>query len=57
MADTLDLEKPESIVQEAVAKPTKIQKKAIKALGKRASRIRSGNVDPREDNMLRIVRC
>ena len=54
-ADTLDLEKPDAVVTEVVAKPSKIQKKAIKNLGKRASAIRTGTVDPREDNMLKIT--
>lgn len=54
-ADTLDLEKPKAVVTEIVAKPSKIQKRAIKALGKRAAEIRNGNVEPREDNMLKIT--
>lgn len=54
-ADTLDLEKPKAVVTEIVAKPSKIQKRAIKSLGKRAAEIRSGSVDPREDNMLKIT--
>lgn len=54
-ADTLDLEKPKAVVTEVVAKPSKIQKRAIKSLGKRAAEIRSGSVDPGEDNMLKIT--
>lgn len=54
-ADTLDLEKPDAVVKEIVAKPSKIQKRAIKSLGKRAAAIRNGSVDPREDNMLKIT--
>lgn len=54
-ADTLDLEKPLSVVQEIVAKPSKIQKRGIKKLGERASQIRLGGVDPREDNMLCVT--
>ncbi|MCI7350491.1 MAG: hypothetical protein MSH60_07020, partial [Ruminococcus sp.] len=54
-ADTLDLEKPDSVVTEVVAQPSKIQKRAIKSLGKRAAEIRSGTVDPRDDNMLKIT--
>lgn len=56
-ADTLDIEKPKAVVQEIVAKPSKIQKRAIKYLGERAAAIRNGNVDPRIDNMLCVVRC
>ena len=56
-ADTLDLEKPLAHVHEVVAQPSKIQKRLIKSLSKRASKIRAGGVDPRDDNMLCIVRC
>ena len=56
-AETLDLPKPEAIVKDIVAVPTKVQKREIKELGKRATKIRKGNVDPRLDNMLKIVRC
>ena len=56
-ADTLDLEKPNSIVQEIVAQPSKIQKRQIKYLGARASKIRAGGVDSAKDNMLCVVRC
>ena len=54
-ADTLNLDKPKAIVSEVVAQPSKIQKKAIKALGKRAAQIRNGNVDPTKDNMLCVT--
>ena len=54
-ADTLNLDKPKAIVKEVVAKPSRQQKRAIKELGKRAAKIRSGNVDPREDNMLSVT--
>ena len=54
-ADTLNLEKPAAHVHEVVAQPSKIQKRLIKSLSKRAAKIRDGNVDPREDNMLCIT--
>lgn len=54
-ADTLDLEKPVSVVKEIVAKPSRIQKRGIKKLGERASEIRLGGVDPRIDNMLCVT--
>ena len=54
-ADTLDLEKPESHYHEVVAEPSKVQKRLIKSLSKRATAIRDGKVDPREDNMLVIT--
>ena len=55
-ADTLNLEgKPNAHVHDIVAQPSKAQKKFVKQLGKRAEKIRSGNVDPRKDNMLCIT--
>lgn len=54
-ADTLDLEKPVSHVHEVVAQPSKIQRRLIKSLAKRAAKIRDGNVDPKEDNMLCVT--
>ena len=29
----------------------------VQALSERASAVHAGNVDPKEDNMLKIVRC
>ena len=54
-ADTLNLPRPESETIDVVAAPSKIQRRMIKDLGKRAAKIRNGNVDPREDNMLCIT--
>ena len=54
-ADTLDLEKPDAHFHEIVAEPSRTQKKLIKSLSKRATAIRDGKVDPREDNMLVIT--
>lgn len=54
-ADTLDLEKPVSHVHEVVAQPSKIQHRLIKSLAKRASKIRDGKVDPKDDNMLCVT--
>ena len=54
-ADTLDLEKPDAHFHEIVAEPSKSQKRLIKSLSKRATAIRDGKVDPREDNMLVIT--
>ena len=54
-ADTLDLEKPISHVHEVVAQPSKIQRRLIKSLAKRASKIRDGKVDPKDDNMLCVT--
>ena len=54
-SDTLHLPKPESETIDVVAEPSKVQRKLIKNLGKRATKIRNGNVDPREDNMLCVT--
>ena len=54
-ADTLDLEKPDAHFHEIVAEPSRTQKKLIKSLSKRATAIRDGKIDPREDNMLVIT--
>ncbi len=54
-ADTLDLEKPDAHFHEIVAEPSRAQKKLIKSLSKRATAIRDGKIDPREDNMLVIT--
>jgi len=54
-ADTLDLDKPNVVVENIVANPSAIQKVQIKALAERAKEIRSGGVDPRIDNMLCIT--
>ena len=54
-ADTLDLEKPKAHYHEVVAEPSKTQKKLIKSLSKRATAIRDGKIDPRDDNMLVIT--
>ena len=55
MVDMVQLEKPKAIVEDIVAKPSKVQKKYIKSLGHRAAMIRGGGIDPRLDNMLRIT--
>lgn len=54
-ADTLDLDKPNVVVENIVADPSAIQKVQIKALAERAKEIRCGGVDPRIDNMLCIT--
>lgn len=54
-ADTLNLEKPDAHFHEIVAEPSRTQKKLIKSLSKRATAIRDGKIDPREDNMLVIT--
>ncbi len=54
-ADQLNLPTPEVEYHTIVSSPTKIQKEMVNELSKRASRVHSGTVDPREDNMLRIT--
>ena len=54
-ADMLKLPVPEAVYQTEVTKPTSYQQEMVKGFGERAEKIRRGNVDPREDNMLKIT--
>ena len=54
-ADQLDLPTPEVEYHTVASKPTEIQKEMVKELSKRATKVHSGTVDPREDNMLKIT--
>lgn len=54
-ADQLHLPTPEVEYHNFVSKPTEIQKEMVKDLSERASRVHSGAVDAREDNMLKIT--
>ncbi len=54
-ADTLHLPTPEVVNHNIVVKPSEIQKQMVESLGERAEAIRNGNVDPSEDNMLKIT--
>lgn len=54
-ADMLRLPVPKADFHTEVIKPSEIQQKMIKGLADRAETIRSGGVDPHEDNMLRIT--
>ena len=51
----LKLPVPEAHYENIVVKPSEIQEEIVKELGKRAEKIRKGNVDPHEDNMLKIT--
>ena len=54
-ADMLNLDTPK-VVQETVTVPaTQMQLQTLREIGKRADAIRDGNVDPSEDNMLKIT--
>ena len=54
-AETLNLPTPEFENINIVVKPSEIQEEMVKALGERAEKIRSGAVDAKEDNMLKIT--
>ena len=54
-AEMLKLPVPEAVYQTEVTKPTPYQKEMVKGFGERAEKIRKGNVDPRDDNMLKIT--
>ncbi len=54
-ADVLDLPVPKANFHTISAEATDIQKGMVEELSQRAERIRSGNVDPSEDNMLKIT--
>ena len=56
-ADQLHLPTPEVEYHNIVAQPTEHQKEMVKALSERAAKVHGGSIDPREDNMLKIVRC
>ena len=54
-ADMLNLPVPEVERKNVVVKPTDIQREMVAELGERAEAVRNGNVDPSEDNMLKIT--
>ena len=54
-ADMLNLPVPEVERKNVVVKPTNIQREMVAELGERAEAVRNGNVDPSEDNMLKIT--
>ena len=54
-ADMLNLPVPKAEYKTVVAKPSTDQREFVDECGNRADRVRSGSVDPREDNMLKIT--
>ena len=56
-ADMLNLPVPEAEYINEVLKPSEMQQEMVSSFADRAERVRNGNVDPRTDNMLKIVRC
>ncbi|WP_424960423.1 LPD11 domain-containing protein [Ihubacter sp. mB4P-1] len=54
-ADMLQLDTPEPEYINIVLNPSERQKAMLKEIGERADKIRLGNVDAREDNMLKVT--
>ena len=54
-ADQLHLPVPNSHYETMAVKPSVYQEEMVEALSERASKVHSGAVDPKEDNMLRIT--
>ena len=54
-ADMLNLPVPEAEYINEVLKPSKTQQEMVSSFADRAERVRNGNVDPRNDNMLKIT--
>ena len=54
-AETLNLPVPKANFHNVAVKPSEIQKGIVEDLGKRAEKIRKREVNPKEDNMLRIT--
>ncbi len=54
-ADMLDLDVPKVKFKTVISKPTIEQKEVLKTLSERAENVRANNVDPSEDNMLKIT--
>ena len=54
-ADMLNLPVPEAEYRVVKVKPTKLQEEMVEELGNRAERVRNNEVNPREDNMLKIT--
>lgn len=54
-SDTLNLPVPKANFETIVVKPSQIQEEMVEKLGERAEEIKSGNVNPKEDNMLKIT--
>lgn len=54
-ADDLELNVPDAVFENIAAEPTSEQKKLMKGLSERATKIHNKLVDPTEDNMLKIT--
>ena len=56
-ADMLNLPVPKAEYINEVLKPSETQEEMVSSFADRAEAVRNGNVNPRFDNMLKIVRC
>ena len=54
-ADMLKLPVPKAQIHNVAIPPTEQQKRMVESLSERAEQVRSGNVSPEKDNMLRIT--
>ena len=54
-SDQLNLPVPEAKFETVVVQPSEIQKEMVAALSERAAAVHSGQVDPSQDNMLKIT--
>jgi hypothetical protein len=54
-SDTLNLPVPKANFETIVVKPSSIQEEMVEKLGERADDIKKGNVNPKDDNMLKIT--
>ena len=54
-ADQLHLPTPTAHYETVVVKPSEYQQEMVQALSERAAEVHSGNVDPSQDNMLKIT--
>lgn len=54
-SDTLNLHVPKANFNIVTTEPSEFQKSIIEGLGERAEKVRSGSVNPKEDNMLKIT--
>lgn len=54
-SDTLNLPIPKVKFETIVVKPSSIQEEMVEKLGERAEDIKRGDVNPKDDNMLKIT--
>ncbi len=54
-ADMINLDVPEAVQETVIIPPTARQMEILREIGKRADRIRNGDIDPTVDNMLKVT--